>query len=207
MAEELKSLLERIQKDGVEKAQAEAHAIIAKAKEEAAAIHKAANDEAASITRKAEEDSAAFDVRSRKSIEQAARDILISVDQAIEAKFAEIVRRKVGETLSDDTLKQMLPEIAKAYFSDGQEAQIEVMLKPEQKEALAQYFTEQFAGEMARGLEIKSDSKVISGFRVSQTKDRVEHDFTGEAITDALCTLLRPHVAEIVRSAVKEKEA
>ena len=51
MAEELKSLLERIQKDGVEKAQAEAQALIAKAKEEAAEIHKSAQNEAASILR------------------------------------------------------------------------------------------------------------------------------------------------------------
>jgi len=28
----------------------------------------------------------------------------------------------------------------------------------------------------------------------------VQHDFSGEAVCDAICALLRPHLAEIVRS-------
>ena len=47
MAEELQQLLEKIQHDGVEKANAEAAAIISKAKAEAEACKKAAAEEAA----------------------------------------------------------------------------------------------------------------------------------------------------------------
>ncbi|HCF94391.1 MAG: hypothetical protein PHF14_11840 [Verrucomicrobiota bacterium] len=206
MAEELKSLLERIQKDGVEKAQAEAQALIAKAKEEAAEIHKSAQNEAASILRKAEEDAKAFDVRSRKSIEQAARDIVIAVGQSIDATLATLVQHKVDHAMSDDTLRQMLLEVVKAYFDKDGETRIEVMLAPEQKERLTEFFVQDLAEQMAQGLEIKADDGVLSGFRVSQVKDHVEHDLTGEAITQALCTLLRPHVAEIVRSAVVPQE-
>ena len=47
MAEELQSLIEKINRDGVEKASAEAEKIISAAKEQAAASEKAANAEAA----------------------------------------------------------------------------------------------------------------------------------------------------------------
>ena len=47
MAEELQQLLEKIQHDGVEKANAEAAAIISKANAEAEACKKAAAEEAA----------------------------------------------------------------------------------------------------------------------------------------------------------------
>jgi hypothetical protein len=108
--------------------------------------------------------------------------------------------------MSDDTLRQMLLEVVKAYFDKDGETRIEVMLAPEQKERLTEFFVQDLAEQMAQGLEIKADDGVLSGFRVSQVKDHVEHDLTGEAITQALCTLLRPHVAEIVRSAVVPQE-
>ena len=47
MAEELQQLLEKIQRDGVDKANAEAAAIVAKAKDEANALVKNAEEEAA----------------------------------------------------------------------------------------------------------------------------------------------------------------
>ena len=49
MAEELQQLLEKIQHDGVEKANAEAATILAKAKADAAAILKDAESKAAAL--------------------------------------------------------------------------------------------------------------------------------------------------------------
>ena len=54
MAEELQSLIEKINRDGVEKATAEAAKIVSAAKEQAAAIVKAANEEAAKSAAAAE---------------------------------------------------------------------------------------------------------------------------------------------------------
>ena len=48
-------------------------------------------------------------------------------------------------------------------------------------------------------MEIKADDSIISGFKVSLKGDNVQHDFSGEAITEAMCRLLRPHLAEIVK--------
>ena len=66
MAEELQSLIEKINRDGVEKASAEAERIISAAKEQAAAIVKAANEEAAKSTAAAEADANASAERTRR---------------------------------------------------------------------------------------------------------------------------------------------
>ena len=56
MAEDLQYLMERIQKDAVDKAEAEAAAIIARAKDKAAEIVKAAEAEASAKLEKADKD-------------------------------------------------------------------------------------------------------------------------------------------------------
>ena len=65
MAEDLQYLMERIQKDAVDKAETEAAAIIARAKDKAAEIVKAAEAEASAKLEKADKDAEAFTERRR----------------------------------------------------------------------------------------------------------------------------------------------
>ena len=83
MAEELQNLLERIQKDGVQKAEEESEKILARAREKAATLLKDAEKNAAAATEKAEQDAEQFMARSKKTLEQAARDVILSVGDAV----------------------------------------------------------------------------------------------------------------------------
>ena len=60
MAEELQSLLEKIHRDGIEKAAAERDEMLAKARSEAAAVVAAAREEAAKMRAAAENDAEAL---------------------------------------------------------------------------------------------------------------------------------------------------
>ena len=79
MAEELQQLLEKIQRDGVDKANAEAAAIVAKAKAEADAIVKKAQEDAAAAEAKGKADAEAYAARAKETISQAARDTVLKV--------------------------------------------------------------------------------------------------------------------------------
>jgi len=205
MPEDLKSLLNRIQKDGVEKAEIEAEQLIAKAKEKAAAVVREAEASAHATREKAEQDAAAFMERAEKSLKQAARDVVLSVGEATSATFATLVNQTVSETLTPSTLKQMLVALVEAYSANKQgEARIEILLPPGQQKQVLDLFMAEFKEKMRSGIEIKSDGSVLSGFRVSLLDDQVEHDFSGQAIADALCQLIRPRIGEIVRSALTE---
>ena len=100
MAEELQQLLEKIQHDGVEKANAEAAAIISKAKAEAEACKRTAAEEAAALAAKAEAEAKASAERAEKTIRQAARDTVLEVKDALERLLQNLLEKNVNAALA-----------------------------------------------------------------------------------------------------------
>jgi V/A-type H+-transporting ATPase subunit E len=202
MPEELQHLLTRIQEDGVAKANARAEEIIADANATAKTIVDEAKKNAAEHRKKAEEDAQAFEQRAKKTLEQASRDIILSVGEAVTATMRDIVAKKTSDALDTEGLKAMLAEVVKVYFAqDSETSRIDILVNPEQQQAIKDMVTTAFADAASKGLEVKADDTVISGFTVSVVDSDVQHDFTQEAITEALTQLLRPYLAEIVNSA------
>lgn len=206
MAEELQHLIERIQKEAVEKAEQDAAEIISKAKEKAAAIVREAEAKAKATLEKAEKDAQAFTERSRRTLEQAARDLLISVGQGVENILKDIVAEAVDKALSIDVLKQMLVKMAEAYAARaGSETRIDLLISPRDKEELIRFFAEQYRQRLLHGVEIHVDNELFKGFRVSFVQDHVYHDFSKQAIAEALTQFLRPQLAEIVHRVAQEE--
>lgn len=206
MAEELQHLIERIQKEAVEKAEQEAAEILAKAKEKAAAIVREAEEKARAKLEQAEKDSQIFAERSRKTIEQAARDLLISVGQGVENILKDLVAEAVDEALTIEVLQQMLVKMAEAYAARGGEGtRIDLLISPKDRDALIKFFAERYRQRLIRGAEIHVDNELFKGFRVSFVKDHVYHDFSKEAIAEALTQFLRPQLAEIVHRVAREE--
>jgi len=205
MAEQLKSLLERIQKDGVEKAEAEAKKIVAEANDKAKAIVNEANEKKNDALKKAEEGEAAFAARARKSLQQAARDAILLVGDALNTTLENLVDREVTEAMTDDTLKEMLAKVVEAYCSkESGPSRAELLLSPEQQKAIEDYFMSKYRDRLRAGLEIKADDGIVRGFKVSLVNEQLEHDFTRDAIAEVICGLLRPQLAEIVKEAARK---
>ncbi len=206
MAEELQHLIERIQKEAVEKAEQQAAEIISKAKEKAAAIVREAEAKAKAMLEKAEKDAQAFTERSRKTLEQAARDLLISVGQGVENILKDIVAEAVDQALTPDVLKQMLVKMAEAYAArGGSETRIDLLISPKDKDDIVRFFAEQYRRRLLHGVEIHVDNELFKGFRVSFVDGNVYHDFSKQAIADALTQFLRPQLAEIVHRVAREE--
>lgn len=203
MAEELQSLLERIQKDGVDKARAESDRILAEARAKADTVLKEAGDKAAALVKKAEADSAVFAERGRASLEQAARDVILSVGQMLQSVLQDIATAGTAQALSTDLLKQLIPKIVDYYFKDkAGQVRLELILAPAQQKELSEFLLARMTEEIRKGLQIKADGGLLAGFKVSVVKDKVQHDVTAPAIAEAICQLVRPQLAEIVRKAV-----
>lgn len=208
MAQELDSLLERIQKDGVEKAQAEAESIRSAAKEEATRIREEARQEAEAIVREAKENGETFTERGVQAVKQAARDTILGVGGAVETIIRDLVSEEVSGAIDPETLRRMIVEVVTAYAERGGDEQaIEVLLNDTQVEAIQQAFASGLADKLKAGVEVKPDRTVKSGFRISVSGETVEHDFTADAIAETLSGLLRPKLAEIVRRAAAEGTA
>ena len=85
MSEDLQSLLEKINREGVEKARTEADKIIADAKAKAADIVKTANAEAAKAKADAEKAAADYASRAAETVRQAERDTILKIESSVTA--------------------------------------------------------------------------------------------------------------------------
>ena len=200
MAEDLQTLIDRIQKEAVDKAEAQSSAIIAKAKEEAASIIKNAEAEAAAKLEKADKDAEVYTERSERALEQAARDVLISVGRRFEKIVSDIVALQVEKNLSEATVKEMLLALAKNYNSD-----LAVVFSDADKAKLTSCVTGEFAKELGKGVKVESDSGIKFGFRVKVENGKISHEFTAPEIASALSSMVRPQIAKVVSSAAQEK--
>lgn len=204
MAMELEHLISRINQEGVEKGEKEAAEILARAKERAAAIVAEAEAAARAHMAKAERDSEVYVERSTRSLEQAARDLLIGVGQSIETMIQDIVSSTTDEALDPKTLKRMMVKMAQAYAEkNGTESSIELLIGEQDQAEILKFFARQYRRRLVSGLNINVDHDVRKGFRVVLENERVYHDFTKPAIAEALANFLRPHLAEIVHRAAR----
>ena len=105
MAEDLQALMERIQKDAVEKAELAAADIISKAKDKAAEIVRAAEDEAKAKLENADKEAQAFTERSERTLEQSARDLLLSVGKNLEKMILDLLSLQIDKSLDESTVK------------------------------------------------------------------------------------------------------
>jgi V/A-type H+-transporting ATPase subunit E len=189
MSEDLQSLLEKINREGVEKAQAEADRIVADAKAKAAEIVKAANDEAARA--KAEADKAAGDyaARAAETVRQVERDTIRKIEAAVTALLEKVLRDDVDRALSDEKTAGALVAEAVRGLVGPVEVAAPAKLVPALKAQLA----------AKGGVTVVMDDTLGTGFAVTTDGGRVEHAFTGDVVADELAKRLRPDLAALLK--------
>ena len=192
MAEELQNLLEKIKRDGVDKANAEAAAIVNKAKAEAAAIVKdaQAQAEAAKAAAKTQADQDA--ARAAETIRQAARDTVLKVESAVTTLLSALLTKSVDTALADPAVAAPLAAEAVKALVKG-DAAAEVAANGKLVEALRAQLAAQ------ANIKVVLDEATQAGFTVKLDGGRVEHDFTGAVVTDALASRLRPDLAKLLK--------
>jgi len=202
MSEQLQHLIERIRAEGVDKADAEARAILEKARTEAARIEREARDRAVALVKKAEAEAAAHAAHGRKALEQASRDTLLTVRQSLESLFDKLFRREVEKALTHEAFQGFLQKVVQDFLArQTEQGGLEVTVPTALIEDVRQYLIKTFQAEAAKGVTIRSSNEVITGFRVAFTHGHVELDFTPEAIAETLARLVRPDLGALLREA------
>lgn len=188
MSEDLQSLLEKINREGVEKAQAKADEIVADAKAKADALVKGAREEAAKAKAAAEKDAADYAARAAETIKQSARDTILKVQESVTKLLTDLLAKDVDAALAK-------PETVGALIADaikGLSGTAEVALPAK----LAGALKAQLAAQ--GNVKIVTDEALDAGFSVRTDGGRVEHAFTGEAVAAELAKRLRPDLAKLV---------
>jgi len=194
MTEDLQQLLEKIQRDGVDKARQEADAILASARQDAAALMASAKAEAEKFRSDAQRDAEAYSARAEETIRQSARDVLLHVEHSVTAMLSKLLQKDINTALnSEELVAALVQEAVKAYLSGSEK--IEVAAAEQMVHALRAGL----AQEAAEGVTVVTDQTAGSGFRIKLAGGRIEHDFTGAAVTTALARQLRPGLAALLK--------
>ena len=187
--EDLQGLLEKINRDGVEKAEAEAKRIIDDARAKADALIKDALAQSAQSKADAEKTSAAYAERAAETIRQSARDIVIGVKDSVTALLENLLAKDVEKALGNETAAtQIVADAIKDLTGSGE---IHCGAK------LAATLKSQVSG--LKSFSVTTDEALGSGFTVKIDGGRVEHDFTAETISAELAKRLRPDLAKLLK--------
>lgn len=201
MAEDLQSLLAKIQEQGLDKANAERAAIIKKAEQEAAEITAKAKAAADAMRRAAEEECASLTKRAENAVKQAARDIVLKLNVELKERLNAILQENTANAMTPELMGRIINEMAAAYIKDGkQEAKLEVLVSPKSLEEMNAALKGSLKDSFVKQPTLFADMELGGGLKVSVSGNDVFYDFSDDAITDIVAAYIGPRLAAIVKA-------
>lgn len=202
MTQDLQLLLESIQRDGVDKARAQADAVLNDAHKQATDTINQSQEKAQKIIDNARQQADVFVQRSLDTVRQAARNLLLETQQEITAQLQNVLSTEVNTALTNSNFVAELAEkVVVSYLKDGEKGvQVAVGAASGQIVAhLRQRLSQQAASGDGLTVEIdKTGSTAATGFKIRLDGGRIEHDVTADAIATSIGQHVRPQLAELL---------
>ena len=196
MADDLQSLLDRINSEGVKKAEAERDAIIAAAKLEAEKIVSAAKDEAAAATTRAETEAGALRERAESAIRQAARDIVLKLQAELETRLRDAIGNAAAAALTPDFMASLISQMAEK-FCTSPDAEITVRAAVKDADALDAALRAALADSFRKSPRVLGDDALRGGFEVGFGDGQLYFDFSGNALSEMIGAYAGEGIARI----------
>jgi V/A-type H+/Na+-transporting ATPase subunit E len=197
MAEELKELLEKIQREGIDAAEAKGSQIEAQARRRADDIIKDAQKEASRLVAEARERVLSAEESGKQALQQAARDMLISLRKEIGFMLDKIVASHIHQSLGSAELTRIILALIKeAGAHDGNK--IIVSMKAEDLKKLENVITGELSAEIRKGVVFKHSGDIKGGFTISYDAGRSYYDFTDRALAEYVSAYLKPHLSKVL---------
>jgi V/A-type H+-transporting ATPase subunit E len=159
----------------------------------------AAKKEADDLLERAKQDAGRSEKAGIAALEQASRNLILAFKDEIQALLDKIINNNVGANYNEDILKSALPELIKAWAAKGGE-DLSVILPEGELSKLQGFFNDKLKNELSKGVELKSNRKLTSGFRISNKEGSVYYDFSSEAVAKLLSAYLNPKLAGLLKN-------
>ncbi len=198
MADQIKELIEKINQEGVQAAEAKARQIEQEARAKAESILQKAESQAKKMIEEARDRIESLEVSSRTALQQAGRDLLLSLKQDILAMLERLMGAEVSAALTPEALAAIITVLTKEY-GRGQDAGVMVYLNERDKRVLEEAFLNKLKDELKNGIELRAQDDVQSGFIISFDSGRSHFDFTGQSLAQYLGAQVKPRLAEIFK--------
>ena len=198
MAEsDLQSLLDKINVDGVQKAQAKYDTIIAEAQAKAESIIKEANEEAACIKNKAQAEADALTNRANSAIAQAARDVIRGLKAELETRLLRVTANATAQAFSPEFMASLIKEIANKFTSDV-DGNLSIITSVKDVAALEAALKNALAADLVNNTNVLGSTELAGGLEVSVKDGQLYFDFTVEAVTALVKEYVGPRLAQLL---------
>jgi len=195
---QVQELIDKIKKDGIRSATEEANRIKVEAQTEAGRLLDAAKKEAGDIVTNSKLEVSRAESAGKAALAQASRNLLLAFRDEIQGLLNKIISEAAKASYNDDVIKQVLPDLIKSWADKGSD-DLAVILPEGELSRLQGFFNERLAGELSKGVELKSNRKLTSGFRISNKDGSAYYDFSAEAVAELFSTYLNQKMAELIK--------
>jgi vacuolar-type H+-ATPase subunit E/Vma4 len=184
MAEDIKTLIEKINQEGIAAAPEE---ILEKAKKEA---NKLMND--------AKEEIVKMHEKGKAALTQAGRDLLLVLRQEINSMLDRLIAKEVKDALSVEGLFKILNNIVKGSGEHAKEELI-IYVNNEDAKALKENFIAKLKQEAKREIALRPSESIQKGFIISFDSGKSQFDFSDKAMAEYIGSVLKPKLKEILQ--------
>ncbi|MFA5007927.1 MAG: hypothetical protein WC546_01770 [Candidatus Omnitrophota bacterium] len=197
MAEDLKRLIEKIQKEGVEAAKLKALEIEAEANTRAKVTIQKAKEEANRLLDEAKAEISRQKETALNLLQQAARDAVIVLRQELLKKLSGVIKQETHQALKVKDLAEMLFKLIKESCKEPG-SNVEITLSKEDADKLTQVFISGFKEELKKGITLKTSDEISGGFLISYDCGKSQFDFTDSALAEYLAQYVSGRLDEIL---------
>ncbi|WNY66483.1 V-type ATP synthase subunit E [Borreliella lusitaniae] len=194
---EVKDLINKIKKDGLEEAERLSNDIILKAKKQAEEIVSKAEETARALKTKSEKEVNDYKCHAIEASRQAIRDLIIGVENSLKSIFENTLKDNVVEVFSDNNFLAEL--IIKITDSWAKEEKLVIQLNESDFSSLEQILRLKLGNKLKEGIEIKPFKGISKGFKIQKKNIGLHYDFSVETIADILFDYLNPRFKEVVK--------
>lgn len=206
MTEKLQSLLDKINREGIKSAQEKAGQIISEAEGKAKEILVSARQNAAEVKESAEKEAARISENAKKAIDQAFRNVMLSLKEEITALFNSVLKKEVSKAMSKDMIQKIIVDAASSFVKSGGEvSSVQISLNEKEAGEIGKGLVELFKNKLKQKAEIKPVKNLDAGFTISFDGGQSHFDFSDESIAECLSAYVSPQIKEIIGRAGKKK--
>lgn len=200
MVENLNSLIEKINQEGLRAAEDKAKEIEAEAKKRTNEIIGKAKKEAEKIIQEAKDEVAKMERSGEESLKQAGRNLIISLRKEIASMLDGLIKLRIRDELTPDEMAKIISSLLKSY-KDREKGDIIVSLNKKDLEKMEKGFLAKLKDEAKKGVIIKQSDDIQAGFVISYDSGKSHYDFTDKALAEYISLYLKPKLSELLKSA------
>ena len=201
---QLQELIDKIKKDGVATAEAEAHKIVEASQKRAEEIIAEAQNKASDIIKTAKAETARMEKASEEAITQAGRNMLLSFKDSLVQELDGLIQADIAGAESKDVMAKLIPETVKAWAKNSDASELSVLVSEKDLKDLEKTLIAELKDEISKGLEIKPDKTLSAGFRIGVKNGAAYYDYSAESLAEMFAAYLNPKVAALMKVAAKD---